>query len=58
MVFPGAGHAAGAAFPYDFSPVNVTTPAGTLHLGGTPVANSVVETRGWQDVLAFLRRLS
>jgi dienelactone hydrolase len=58
LVFPGAGHATGAAFPYDFGSVSFTALAQTYPLGGTPVANSVAETRGWQDVLAFLRRLS
>jgi dienelactone hydrolase len=58
LVFPGAGHAAGAAFPYDFGPVNIPTAIGTLHLGGTPVANSVAETKAWPDVLTFLRHLS
>lgn len=58
LVLPGAGHAAGAAFPYDFGPVNIPTAVGTLHLGGTPVANSVAETKAWHDVLKFLRHLS
>jgi dienelactone hydrolase len=58
LVFNGAGHLAGAAFPYGAATVSFTTPLGTLQLGGTPFANSVAETKAWQDVLAFLRRLS
>lgn len=46
IVFAGAGHAAGFAFPYD------AAPAGGL--GGTPVANSAAETAAWHDALAFL----
>lgn len=58
LVFPDAGHAAGGAFPYAVNAVTVSTPAATLHLGGTPFANSVAETRAWHDVLAFLNHLS
>lgn len=58
LVFPGAGHIVGAAFPYGIAPVSVTTPIGTLQLGGTPFRNSVAETSAWQDVLAFLRSVS
>lgn len=56
VVFRGAGHAAGAAFPYQVGTVTVATPARTLTLGGTMFANSAAETSAWQDVLAFLRR--
>lgn len=58
LLFPGAGHAVGAAFPYDLGTASVTEPAGTLHLGGTPVANSAAGTKAWQDVLTFLHRLT
>jgi dienelactone hydrolase len=46
IVFAGAGHAAGFAFPYDAAPAD--------GLGGTPVANSAAETAAWHDALAFL----
>jgi dienelactone hydrolase len=46
IVFAGAGHAAGFAFPYDAAPVG--------GLGGTPVANSIAETAAWHDALTFL----
>jgi dienelactone hydrolase len=58
LVFPDAGHAAGGAFPYAVGPVTVSTPVATLHLGGTPFANSVAETMAWHDVLTFLDHLS
>lgn len=57
LVFPDAGHAAGGAFPYAANTVTVSTPAATLHLGGTPFANSVAETKAWHDVLTFLNHL-
>jgi dienelactone hydrolase len=57
LVFPGAGHEVGAAFPYDLGPASFTTPVGTLDLGGTPFVTSVAETKAWHDVLAFLGRL-
>jgi dienelactone hydrolase len=57
LVFPGAGHAAGGAFPYAVNTVTVSTPTATLHLGGTPFANSVAETKAWHDVLTFLNHL-
>jgi dienelactone hydrolase len=57
LVFPEAGHLAGAAFPYDVGPTALTEPMGTLELGGTSFANSVAETSAWQHVLAFLNRL-
>jgi pimeloyl-ACP methyl ester carboxylesterase len=46
VVFAGAGHAAGFAFPYDAAPAD--------GLGGTQVANSTAETAAWHDALAFL----
>jgi len=46
IVFAGAGHAAGFAFPYDAAAAD--------GLGGTPVANSAAETAAWHDALAFL----
>lgn len=58
LVFPGAGHAVGAAFPYDLAPVSLTTPTGKVYLGGTPFANSAAGTAAWHDVLTFLHRLS
>ncbi len=58
LLYPGAEHSVGAAFPYDVGPVSFTTPTGTLVLGGTSFANSVAETSAWQHVLAFLRGLS
>jgi dienelactone hydrolase len=57
LVFPGAGHLVGAAFPYDLGPVSFSTPVGTLDMGGTPFVTTVAETRAWHDVLAFLGRL-
>ena len=58
LVFPNAGHAVGGAFPYDVGTVIFTAPDATLLMGGTSFGNSVAETSAWQDVLAFLRRLS
>lgn len=57
LVFRGAGHAAGAAFPYAAGSVSFATATAFLDLGGTPFANSVAETTAWQDVIAFLHRL-
>lgn len=57
-LFPDAGHLVGAAFPYAYSPPTVREPIGTLDLGGTSFANSVAGTKAWNDVLAFLTRLS
>jgi pimeloyl-ACP methyl ester carboxylesterase len=50
IVFAGAGHAAGFAFPYDAAPAD--------GLGGTPVANSAAETAAWHDALEFLASAS
>jgi dienelactone hydrolase len=54
LLFPDAGHAVGAAFPYAIFPVTVSTPVAALHLGGTSSANSAAGTRAWHDVLEFL----
>jgi pimeloyl-ACP methyl ester carboxylesterase len=57
LLFPGAGHIVGSAFPYGLGLVTIATASGTLPLGGTPYRNSVAETQAWRDVLAFLGRL-
>jgi dienelactone hydrolase len=56
-VFPGAGHEAGAALPYDVEATSYPSAIGTLDLGGTPFVNSAASAQAWQDVLAFLQRL-
>lgn len=58
LVFSGAGHAVGGAFPYSLGTASITTPARTLYLGGTPVVNSAAGTKAWHDVLTFLRHLT
>jgi dienelactone hydrolase len=60
LVFAGAGHYVGGAFPYNVTPVTgETTAAGrTAYPGGSTFGDAVATARAWQDVLAFLHRLT